>query len=106
MPSLPLSQAVAIPGSRRSRPAFYLRNAVSFPPDSLTDRRTLTSETPNFAVSEVENLNPPIEDLLIISFEPTRKSTGVSEEIHLSGKIVIRDSYDRQIEMCTHFYKP
>lgn len=51
----------------------------TIPPGSFTDRRTLTSEPPNYDATVIESLQPPLEDLLIISFEPTRKSMGSTE---------------------------
>ena len=76
----PSIQSLTTAPVRKSRPTFHLRNSVSFqtiPPASFSDRRTLTSGTPNYDV--VESLQPPLEDLLIISFEPTRKSMGSKE---------------------------
>lgn len=83
----PTVQSITTPPPRKSRPAFYLRNSVSFqtmPPGSFTDRRTLTSEPPNYDVTVIDSLQPPLEDFLIISFEPTRKSMG-SKEIKKTG---------------------
>lgn len=78
------------PSSRRSRPGFYLRNSVSFqtiPPGSLTDRRTLSTEAPILLNSTVKRLQPPLEDLLIISFEPTRKTSGMKVIEKFTGNI-------------------